>query len=126
MPRLQILELPEGTHDDRPPFALVIDQVTDKTLADITHNETVLAEGIGARHVLVFAETVEIPDNVITLDHNGHPTPNPGPVRVKLDVDDLRAQLDEFRAHVEQAITDLHQRTTKAAGRPHTEPLRTV
>lgn len=66
MARLQILELPEGSGDDRPPFVLVIDQAPrDENSAafrdDITNNQ--IATRIGARHVLVFEDTIDIPAN---------------------------------------------------------------
>jgi hypothetical protein len=70
MARLQILQLPEGAGDDRPPFILVIDQYQplryvmapgmDEQVVDEFEG---LAEEIGARGVLVFRETVEIPAN---------------------------------------------------------------
>ncbi|MET8378044.1 hypothetical protein [Streptomyces microflavus] len=59
MARLQILELPEGAGDDRPPFILVIDE-----WASPFHglpNEW--AEKIGAQGVLVFEDTIDIPAN---------------------------------------------------------------
>jgi hypothetical protein len=64
--RLQILELPEGTGDDRPPFALIIDQCEGVPLELVesveSHWRQVGAQ-IGARGTLVFAETVEISAN---------------------------------------------------------------
>lgn len=66
MARLQILELPEGTGDERPPFVLVIDQCQG---VDLDMVETVegswrrVGQEIGARSVLVFMESVEIPAN---------------------------------------------------------------
>jgi len=68
MARLQILELPEGTGDDRPPFLLVIDQAPadlagfDALRRDLGEHEA-LIERIGARAVLVFEETIDIPAN---------------------------------------------------------------
>ncbi|WHM30197.1 hypothetical protein OH540_09200 [Streptomyces sp. BPPL-273] len=74
MARLQILELPTGADDDRPPFILVIDQAPrDENSAafrdDILNNE--IAAHIGARHVLVFEDTIDIPAN----DTSGYLTP---------------------------------------------------
>ncbi|MEU8829348.1 hypothetical protein [Streptomyces sp900116325] len=70
MARLQILELPEGADDDRPPFVLVVDQANYDSLSSLS----VALEGwqnikdqIGARAVLVFEETIDIPANEITL-----------------------------------------------------------
>ncbi|MFE4658173.1 hypothetical protein ACFRFJ_16000 [Streptomyces hydrogenans] len=79
MPRLQILELPEGSDDDRPPFALVIDQV-DMTLADALATAIPagapfadMATRLGARTVLVFGETIEIPANDLPADEHSIP-----------------------------------------------------
>ncbi|MEU7737927.1 hypothetical protein AB0B51_33505 [Streptomyces griseus] len=79
MARLQILELPEGAGDNRPPFILVIDQADEATTASLgpipPHDAlsplegaqralgVSLAEQIGARAVLVFEETIDIPAN---------------------------------------------------------------
>jgi hypothetical protein len=72
MARLQILELPEGTNDDRPPFVLVLDQVDDELAEDITRWPDDIATRIGARQVLCFPGTIDIPAN--DLDgYNGIP-----------------------------------------------------
>ncbi|MFD7465153.1 hypothetical protein [Streptomyces tendae] len=80
MARLQILELPEGSGDDRPPFLLVVDQAGEDISKALNLNpstdevvpyDTVvqrltglsLAEQIGARAVLVFEDTIDIPAN---------------------------------------------------------------
>lgn len=68
MARLQILELPEGAGDDRPPFVLVVDQYQplryvrgmDQGEPEVVNEFEGVAEKIGASTVLVFAETVEI------------------------------------------------------------------
>ncbi|MCX4605498.1 hypothetical protein OG402_34075 [Streptomyces anulatus] len=64
MARLQILELPEGTGDDRPPFILVVDQYepVEATPSRLFRHQD-MAEQIGARAVLVFEETIDIPAN---------------------------------------------------------------
>lgn len=67
MARLQILELPTGADDDRPPFVLVIDQAPRNGLAsnalrlDLADND--IATRTGARAVLVFEDTIDIPAN---------------------------------------------------------------
>lgn len=71
MARLQILELPEGTNDDRPPFILVVDQCIPQRIAlgqDATYRDywQDLAQQIGARGVIVTPETVDIPANDTT------------------------------------------------------------
>lgn len=98
MARLQILELPEGTGDDRPPFVLVIDQVPtgepafDALRRDLEDND--IAERIGARGVLVFEETIDIPANEVPLDHDGYPLK----FRVEGDFEQFREQVqDEIR-----------------------------
>ena len=77
MARLQILELPEGSGDDRPSFALVVDQyrplrymqgLDQGDLPEVADEFEGVAEKIGARVVLVFQETVEIPANGPSLD----------------------------------------------------------
>ncbi|WP_406227331.1 hypothetical protein [Streptomyces anthocyanicus] len=81
MARLQILELPEGSSDDRPPFVPVVDQASEdiaKALnpaesEDVSYATAIkrltglsIAEQIGARAVLVFEETIDIPANDTT------------------------------------------------------------
>ncbi|WP_060905327.1 hypothetical protein [Streptomyces scabiei] len=69
MARLQILELPEGSGDDRPPFVLVIDQMpaNDAAFDALCRGRgTATAEQIGARAVLVFETTIDIPANDTT------------------------------------------------------------
>ncbi|MEU7331407.1 hypothetical protein [Streptomyces parvus] len=76
MTRLQILELPEGTDDERPPFVLVVDEYTaqrvvtgaGQTITSFTDPIEHAAATIGARGTLVFAETVEIPANDVSAE----------------------------------------------------------
>jgi hypothetical protein len=63
MARLQILELPSGVGDERPPFLLVIDQASEQFVTEVAANSKDIAEAVGARAVCVFEETVEIPAN---------------------------------------------------------------
>lgn len=77
MARLQILELPEGSGDDRPPFILVIDEYEPRrymlALGDeeqVVDEFAGVAEKIGARQILAFVETVDIPANGHTA-HSG-------------------------------------------------------
>ncbi|MDP5310391.1 hypothetical protein [Streptomyces poriferorum] len=64
MARLQILELPEGGSDDRPPFVLIVDQYepVEATPSRLFRHQD-MAEQIGARAVLVFDDTIDIPAN---------------------------------------------------------------
>jgi hypothetical protein len=64
---LQILELPEGSGDDRPPFVLVIDEVTEDESERVIGSKEAfdgIAAKAGARAVAVFhGMTVTIPAN---------------------------------------------------------------
>ncbi|WP_218108699.1 hypothetical protein [Streptomyces sp. EN16] len=66
---MQILELPEGAGDDRPPFILVVDGYTRQRYIlgpdqpDPIDEFDGIAEKIGARAVLVFEDTIDIPAN---------------------------------------------------------------
>lgn len=66
MARLQILELPEGSGDDRPPFVLVVDEWevdsldTHAMLGDYWDS---FGEKIGARGVLFVDRKIELPAN---------------------------------------------------------------
>lgn len=62
MARLQILELPESSNDDRPPFVLVIDQVSEHSAmfdAELGVWPSFKAD-TGCRHILVTTETIHI------------------------------------------------------------------
>ncbi|MGW0837576.1 hypothetical protein [Streptomyces prunicolor] len=66
MARLQILQLPEGAGDDRPPFVLVIDEAAtgpDGELLIKAADFIEAREATGDRGVFVFEETVTIPAN---------------------------------------------------------------
>ncbi|MFJ9633818.1 hypothetical protein ACIRU8_39600 [Streptomyces sp. NPDC101175] len=69
MARLQILELPEGSGDDRPPFVLVIDEWDIDSL-DVSNmlNDywDAFGQKIGARGVLFVDRTIDIPANDTT------------------------------------------------------------
>lgn len=72
MARLQILELPEGAGDERPPFVLVLDQVDDDLGEEITRWPEDVAKRIGARQILCFPGTIDIPANDLSR-YNGIP-----------------------------------------------------
>jgi hypothetical protein len=68
MARLQILELPEGSDDDRTPFVLVVDECQPQRVAlglDAPWRDywQDIAGKIGARGVIVTPDTVDIPSN---------------------------------------------------------------
>lgn len=81
MARLQILELPTVYREDNSetPFVLVIDQATETTVATVrtggdpsavfsNYLDGLVARAIGARAVLVFEETIELPANQIAME----------------------------------------------------------
>lgn len=93
MARLQILELPEGAGDDRPPFVLVIDQlpVDDDGAAALRRD---LSNGdvpalIGARAVLCFDGIIDIPANDVPVDPDGYPLK----IRIEPDFQKLHEQV---------------------------------
>ncbi|MFC7906461.1 hypothetical protein [Streptomyces nigra] len=111
MPRIQILPLPEGASDERPPFALVIDQADEVILESLAYGvaydsdhgqrplRDALKDELGARAILCFAETIEIPAN----DTSAYVTPTMV-VRVEGDADSSSADLaDQIRRGIEQA-----------------------
>ncbi|MCF2130128.1 hypothetical protein L1I79_27400 [Strepomyces sp. STD 3.1] len=109
MPRIQILPLPEGASDERPPFVLVFDQVSPdgpllKDLRSGTERNIMLAQDTGAQAVLVFEDTIEIPAN----DVSAYTTPTTI-LRVEGDVDSGSAALDEIRRSLHHAETSRGQ-----------------
>lgn len=108
MARIQILELPEGLDDDRPPFMLIIDQVDEAETATLATDlsRQALAQDVGARTVAVFRQTIDIPDNYLPAAEGGATV---GKVHVKVVPD-----LTDFRAQVEEAAHDAQQRLTTA------------
>ncbi|MFE0470489.1 hypothetical protein ACFW2V_02585 [Streptomyces sp. NPDC058947] len=100
MARLQILELPEGSNDERPPFILVVDQVpTSEAGFDALRRDLGtpgdLLERIGARAVLVFEDTIDIPANDTTA-YLGSLESRPEVV-VKLAGQDVDAAVQKIR-----------------------------
>jgi hypothetical protein len=65
MARLQILELPEGSSNDRPPFVLVVDQASEDSplIADGPDIWPGFKNDTGCQHVIVTTETIDIPAN---------------------------------------------------------------
>ncbi|WP_369211310.1 hypothetical protein [Streptomyces flavofungini] len=66
MARLQILELPSGVDDDRPPFVLVVDETSYPDAEVHLAAETwwrQFASDIGARGCIVTDDTFDIPAN---------------------------------------------------------------
>ncbi|MFJ7895890.1 hypothetical protein [Streptomyces anthocyanicus] len=95
MARLQILELPEGNSDDRPPFVLVIDQAGEDSLF-ITDGPDIwpgFKNDTGCQHVIVTTETIDIPAN----DTSGYLTPTGAKQElvVQLGDQDIRLLIDK-------------------------------
>lgn len=94
MARLQILELPTIYREEGPdetPYILVIDQVDEQTATDIARWPDDIATRTGARHVLCFSETVEIPVNETPVDPDGYPLK----IRVEGDFEQFREQVQD-------------------------------
>lgn len=119
MARLQILELPEGADDTRPPFVLVVDQASEaiaKALTpaeseDVSYETAIkrltglsIAEQIGARAVLVFEDTIDIPANEITISDTTDGTDG-NVVRIHVEPD-LDGFTDKVMAEVAKAEAD--------------------
>ena len=115
MARLQILELPtEHVGDDMTtPFILVIDQASENIAETLNPGDEAgssyaaaiqrltslpLAEQIGARAVLVFEDTIDIPANQVTLDDGQT-------MRLKVEPDP-----GDFSEKIETAIADANKR----------------
>lgn len=100
MARLQILELPTEHHGDDmvTPFVLVIDQYEPPPYpVDVNDPDpfVYLAEKIGARAVLAFEETIEIPANA---DAQDQPSPRVADFADLTEAKRLTEQRDEARS----------------------------
>jgi hypothetical protein len=87
MARLQILELPAGPDDARPPFVLVVDETAPQRIvlgADTPWRDywQDLADKIGARGVIVMPDTVEIPANDTTASLDGDDAERAGTTQI--------------------------------------------
>lgn len=112
MARIQILQLPEGASDERPPFVLVVDECVpqrlvlgagDNPIGDYWQN---LADRIGARGVIVTPETIDIPANEVPVDPDGYPLK----VRVEGDFGQFRQQVQEEIAKAQAEAADALRR----------------
>ncbi len=109
MARIQILELPTEHHGDdmTTPFVLVIDQYQPQRYILGSDQPEPLdqfertAGRIGARAVLVFEETVDIPANELTLTHVQEATDG-NVVRLRVEPD-LTGFREQVMAEVAQA-----------------------
>lgn len=119
MARIQILPLPEGASDERPPFALVIDQADDAILQSLAYGiaydsgngqrtlHEALKADLGAQAILCVEGTIEIPAN----DTSAYVTPTMV-IRVEGDADSGSADLaDQIRRGIERAQAAHYGRT---------------
>lgn len=124
MARIQILELPAGAADERPPFALVIDQCQpQRYMLDPDHVDQFVgpfdgvAEQIGARAVLVFAETIDIPDN--DVGRQVEPLLHVGGFEGDEEILRLTEERDELHAEIGLAHGQLHSAALSAIRSKH-------
>jgi hypothetical protein len=102
MARIQILELPEGASDERPPLVLVIDQTSAAESEGIAARfATPAAERLGARAILAFPGTIDIPANQIPVGSDGLPLR----VRVEGDFDAFRQQVQDEATVASSTLT---------------------
>ncbi|MEO3976317.1 hypothetical protein [Streptomyces sp. CAU 1734] len=134
MTRIQILELPQGDNDDRPPFVLVVDDYTPTrhvTAAGqhlrLRDDLNAVARQIGAAGVLTFAEMVEIPANEVPVGPDGYPVR----LAVEWDLGDLGSQVEaqtrEARARertADRVREELHFQGHQFGGPGFTDPMR--
>lgn len=113
MARIQILELPEGAGDDRPPFILVIDEYEPMRYvqgfgeeAQIVDEFEKTAQLTGARAVLSFQETVTIPANETTAQTE--PLLRVGEFEGGEEIRRLAEERDELHTEIGLADGQLH------------------
>lgn len=113
MARIQILELPTEHHGDDmvTPFLLILDQVEDAEA--LNDNMQGAKELSGARGILAFTETIEIPGNYVTLNDGV----DGGIVHLRVEPD-----LSAFGPAVEAAIEDAQMRLGQALRAGRVEP----
>ena len=97
MARLQILELPEGDGDDRPPFLLIVDQFDSPFL---TTSFDQFAKDVGARGIIATTGTIDIPANEVPVDPDGYPLK----IRVEGDFEQFHEQVQGEVYAAQEAI----------------------
>lgn len=113
MARLQILELPTLYREDsvdETPFVLVIDQADETIAGDFARNQD-LATRIGARALLVFEATIDIPANKVTLSD----ATDGNVVRIRVEPD-LEGFTDTVMAEVFSARTKAAEAISRNQG----------
>ncbi|MFJ7963143.1 hypothetical protein [Streptomyces sp. NPDC096324] len=122
MARLQILELPDGPDDTRPPFALVVDECEpERVILGMDHTAvysdrwTMLGAQIGARGVVVTPETVAIPANELLLPEAIEMRAD-GDGETEWQVRQAEGKLKEFAAAQRERDLHLMDQMTEALG----------
>ncbi|MEU5772719.1 hypothetical protein ABZ819_05360 [Streptomyces venezuelae] len=110
MARLQILELPEGASDERPPFVLVVDESIPQRVVlgggnPVRDYWQDIAQQIGARGVIVTPETVDIPANDTTAYLGGQPNPSWVEVHIEGDLEQVRERIHEEVLYAQGKVT---------------------
>ncbi|MCX5407500.1 hypothetical protein OHA37_27005 [Streptomyces sp. NBC_00335] len=104
MARIQILELPSGVDEERPPFILVVDQweaIDVDAYQVITSYWDAFGEKIGARGVLFAECTVGIPANEALIGPDGYPLR----FQVEGDFTRFREQVEEQALYAQGKLT---------------------
>jgi hypothetical protein len=124
MARLQILQIPQGAGDDQPPFILVIDEYQPRRymLGNGQTEQLVdefegIAERIGARAILTFVETVDIPANEI--GRQVEPLLRVGEFEGDEEILRLTEERDELHAEIGLAHGQLHSAALSAIRGKH-------
>ncbi|WP_018385268.1 hypothetical protein [Wenjunlia vitaminophila] len=113
MARIQILELPTEHHGDDmvTPFVLVIDQhVRQRHVLGPDHVVSTdplerIAEQVGARAVVAFEETIEIPANEVPVDPDGYP------LKIRVEVE---GDFEQFHEQVQAEISKAQEQIARA------------
>ncbi|MEU9149198.1 hypothetical protein AB0D59_01260 [Streptomyces sp. NPDC048417] len=108
MPRLQILELPAEHHGDdmTTPYLLIIDEAPydgaafDALRADLANDE--LVARTGARAILCFEDTMELPANQVVAGEQTYPVT----FQVLPDFTEFRAQVASELQSTQQRLTE--------------------
>jgi hypothetical protein len=123
MARLQILQLPEGASDERPPFALVIDQIGSAEAAEQVRNDLLTAAehraivDLGRPAVLTFADTINIPANEVATQAEA--PSRLGELAVRDEIRRLTDERDELHAELGLASGQLHSAALSAIRGKH-------
>jgi hypothetical protein len=119
--RLQILQLPEGTGDERPPYLLIVDELPtgdeqlDMLRRDLADND--ITARVGARGALCFEGTVTVPANEI--GRQVEPLLRVGEFEGDEEILRLAEERDELHAEIGLAHGQLHSAALSAIRGKH-------